>query len=56
MAFKINTRVYPSYYPQVTPSKPTNLSSVETPVKNTIKTGKTTTTPQIKFPSPKFIE
>lgn len=51
MAFKINTQPYQIRYPQATPSMPINKPSTETLIKQTINTGKTTTTPQIKYPS-----
>lgn len=51
MAFKINTQAYPMRYPQVKPSVPVTKPNVETPIKNTIKTGNATTTPQVKYPS-----
>lgn len=50
MAFKINTQPYQIRYPQATPSTSINKPSTE-PIKQTINTGKTTTTPQIKYPS-----
>ncbi|WP_297814260.1 hypothetical protein [uncultured Helicobacter sp.] len=50
MAFKINTQAYQVRYPQATPSTPSK-PNVNTPIKNTIKTGSPTTTPQLKYPS-----
>ncbi|TLD88651.1 hypothetical protein [Helicobacter sp. MIT 05-5294] len=56
MSFKINTQPYKVSYPQVSTSTPIAKPSTSTPIKNTINTGKATTTPQVKYPTQNLLD